>query len=201
MAPKLATLAATAIVLLGVSAGGPAGPGLTARATAAMPALHWTFDGGLEGWRAVFGPGQVRVTLLKEHVKIGAGAMEGTYTVAPHTYFAIARPLDVPDQPAITLSFWIKSMRAGQLGMYLTERDGSGYGYTVTLPVGQWKRFTRHRGSSYWTPAVRGTPMRTPASTLARSPGSRLPTSPAFSRTSTQRRPSTSTTFALALDR
>lgn len=142
MAPKLAIIAATAIVLLGVSAGGPAGPGLTARATAAIPALHWTFDGGLEGWRAVFGPGQVRVTLLKEHVKIGAGALEGTYTVAPQTYFAIARPLDVPDQPAITLSFWIKSMRAGQLGMYLTERDGSGYGYTVTLPVGQWKRFT-----------------------------------------------------------
>ncbi len=142
MASTLATIAAIAVLLLVVPFGGPAGTAHLDVAAAAMPAVHWTFDGGPEGWRAVFGPGQVRSTVIKEHVRIGSGALESSYTIAPHTYFAVARPVTVPDQPAITLSFWIKSMKTERLAIYLTERDGSGYGHLLSLPVGQWKRLT-----------------------------------------------------------
>ncbi|MGH2374592.1 MAG: hypothetical protein ACRDIC_14145, partial [bacterium] len=129
VASTLATIAAIAVLLLVVPFGGPAGTAHLDVAAAAMPAVHWTFDGGPEGWRAVFGPGQVRSTVIKEHVRIGSGALESSYTIAPHTYFAVARPVTVPDQPAITLSFWIKSMKTERLAIYLTERDGSGYSH------------------------------------------------------------------------
>ena len=144
MASTLATIAAIAVLFVVAPVPGSvdtAGTARPDRVAAAMPAVHWTFDGGPDGWRAVFGPGQVRSTVIKEHVKIGGGALESSYTIAPHTYFAIARSVTVPDQPAITLSFWIKSMKTERLGIYLTERDGSGYGYLLALPVGQWKRF------------------------------------------------------------
>ncbi|MGH2403323.1 MAG: hypothetical protein ACRDGN_02560 [bacterium] len=137
MTLKRASIAAVAVLVLAVPiARGPAG-----HVAAAPPSLHWTFDGGPEGWRAVFGPGEVRVTLVRENVKVGAGALESTYAIAPHTYFAVAREVTVPDHPTIVLSFWMKSTKAGLLGMYLTERDGSAYGHPLAVPADQWKRF------------------------------------------------------------
>lgn len=140
MALTLATITAIAVMFLVAPANlmGAAQP----ERGAAVPTVHWTFDGGPEGWRAVSGSGQVRSTVIKEHVKVGGGALESSYTIAPHTYFAVARPVAVPDHPAITLSFWIKSMKTERLAMFLTERDGSGYGHVLALPVGQWKRLT-----------------------------------------------------------
>ncbi len=140
MASKAAWIAAAAVMLLVAPMDRLARGSLDHGSVAAMPSLHWTFDGGAEGWRPVFGPGQVRVTIMKEHVKIGAGALESTYAIAPHTYFAVAREVAIPDHPVITLRFWIKSTRAGLLGIYLTERDGSGYGSALRLPAGKWKK-------------------------------------------------------------
>lgn len=136
MSSRAACIAATGVLLLTGLVNGPVG-----RIAAATSPLHWTFDGGPDGWRAVVGPGDVRITLAKEHVKIGTGALEVTYMIAPHTYFAVAKPITVPDAPAITLAFWMKAMKAGVLRIYLTERDGSAYGYPLALPSGEWKRF------------------------------------------------------------
>lgn len=110
------------------------------RGAATLPTLHWTFDGGPDGWRVIFGPGQTRITVTREHVKVGAGALESMYEITPRTYFAVAREVSLPEQPSVMLSFWIKSQHATHLGVFLTERDDSGYGHRLELPVGQWKR-------------------------------------------------------------
>lgn len=106
----------------------------------AQSLLHWTFDGGPDGWRVVFGPGQIRTTIAREHIRVGTGALECSYEIAPRTYFAVTKAVSIPDQPHITLSFWMKSMKTTHLGVFLTERDGSGYGYLLAVPVGQWKQ-------------------------------------------------------------
>ncbi len=139
MASTVATIVAMAILFLVAPA---SLMGAAQRERVALPAVHWTFDAGPEGWRAVFGPGHVRSTVIKEHVKVGGGALESNYMIAPHTYFAVAKAVTIPDHPAITLSFWIKSTKTERLAMYLTERDGSAYGHVLVLSVGQWKRFT-----------------------------------------------------------
>jgi hypothetical protein len=108
------------------------------------PRQRYDFEDGAQGFSAVsFKDGQfgadagATVTVAKDLVKVGQGALSYAFKAAPGSMHALTAEAKLP-QPAEAMSLWVRSANRTSVFGSISESDGSSYELPFYVPANEW---------------------------------------------------------------